>query len=222
MRRGFGQILTVCFPAVVSAEVMPSFGRNKENYPNRQLLIGGVGMTSVQGTGQTGIRTSAFKKAVLGNSKAAQSFPRLGMNPVSVLSLPHFFFLPVAPRPIYFIPEPRVARSFLPSDPLFFLFLGPGLLSRLSCACNSEHNVANPQTKHGCVADAADFSEIGVFPVLCSIFRALARTRQQHRFNAFQRKGVGKGGKTMARTSEYLVSRGPPLPCAPHVARCFR
>mmetsp|Transcript_70567 Transcript_70567/g.103429 ORF Transcript_70567/g.103429 Transcript_70567/m.103429 type:complete len:109 (+) Transcript_70567:347-673(+) len=66
---------------------MPSFGRNKENDPNRQLLIGGVGMTSVQGTGQTGIRTSAFKKAVLGNSKAAQSFPREGMNPEQIGSI---------------------------------------------------------------------------------------------------------------------------------------
>jgi hypothetical protein len=84
--------LTVFFPAVVNAEVMPSFGRNKENDPNRQLLIGGVGMTSVQGTGQTGIRTSAFKKAVLGNSKAAQSFPREGMNPVSVCLFLTFVF----------------------------------------------------------------------------------------------------------------------------------
>jgi hypothetical protein len=39
-------------------------------------------MTSVQGTGQTGIRTSGFKKGVLGNAKNAQSFPRNGMTPV--------------------------------------------------------------------------------------------------------------------------------------------
>lgn len=69
--------------AAANAEVITSFGKNGDNDPNKQLRLGGVGMTSVQGTGQTGIRTSAFKKAVLGNAKNAQSFPREGMSPVS-------------------------------------------------------------------------------------------------------------------------------------------
>jgi hypothetical protein len=71
--------------ATAGAEVLTSFGRNGDADPNKQLKVGGVGMTSVQGTGQTGVRTSAFKKAVLGNSKNAISFPREGMTPVSAL-----------------------------------------------------------------------------------------------------------------------------------------
>jgi hypothetical protein len=42
-------------------------------------------MTSVQGTGQTGVRTSAFKKGVLGNEKSATKFARPGMSEVSLL-----------------------------------------------------------------------------------------------------------------------------------------
>ena len=65
--------------------------------PNLQLKLGGVGMTSVQGTGQTGIRTSAFKKGVLGNEKSATKFPRPGMNEVCpvmacvLLAVPHSY-----------------------------------------------------------------------------------------------------------------------------------
>lgn len=69
---------------------MTSFGKNggkNGNDPNMQLRVGGIGMTDVQGTGQTGIRASAKGKAILGNSKAAQSFPRDGMTPVSICSL---------------------------------------------------------------------------------------------------------------------------------------
>ena len=62
--------------------MLTSFGRNGDADPNKQLKVGGVGMTSVQGTGQTGVRTSGWKKAVLGNSKMATSFPREGMNDV--------------------------------------------------------------------------------------------------------------------------------------------
>lgn len=73
--------------ASANAVVISSFGKNGKDDPNAQLKIGGVGMTSVQGTGQTGIRTSAWKKAVLGNSKNAQSFPREGMSTVSAFPL---------------------------------------------------------------------------------------------------------------------------------------
>mmetsp|Transcript_50336 Transcript_50336/g.81298 ORF Transcript_50336/g.81298 Transcript_50336/m.81298 type:complete len:247 (+) Transcript_50336:355-1095(+) len=178
---------------------MPSFGRNKENDPNRQLLIGGVGMTSVQGTGQTGIRTSAFKKAVLGNSKAAQSFPREGMNPVSVCLFLTFVFSRSHLVQFTFVPEPRVTRSFLPSDTLFFLFLGPGLVSRLPCACKSEPNVANPRTKHGRIADTADFSEIGVFLVSCGIFRALAHTWPTTHIQRISKKSAWKQRQNKGR-----------------------
>jgi hypothetical protein len=68
--------------ATANAVVLSSFGKNGKDDPNAQLKIGGVGMTSVQGTGQTGVRTSAFKKAVLGNAKNAISFPREGMSTV--------------------------------------------------------------------------------------------------------------------------------------------
>jgi len=67
-------------PVAANAEVLSSFGRNGDADPNKQLRVGGVGMTSVQGTGQTGIRTSAFKKGVLGNEKSATKFARPGMN----------------------------------------------------------------------------------------------------------------------------------------------
>ena len=67
----------------VNAEVLSSFGKNGQADPNAQLKVGGVGMTSVQGTGQTGIRTSAFKKGVLGNEKSATKFARPGMNDVN-------------------------------------------------------------------------------------------------------------------------------------------
>ena len=71
--------------AGANAAVISSFGTNQKADPNAQLKIGGVGMTSVQGTGQTGIRTSGFKKGVLGNAKNAQSFPRNGMTPVILI-----------------------------------------------------------------------------------------------------------------------------------------
>jgi len=74
-------------PATAGAEVLTSFGRNGDADPNKQLKVGGVGMTSVQGTGQTGVRTSAFGKAVLGNSKNAISFPRAGMTPDAIDSV---------------------------------------------------------------------------------------------------------------------------------------
>ena len=85
------------FAAVANAEVIPAFAGNTAKDPNLQLKLGGVGMTSVQGTGQTGIRTSAFKKGVLGNEKSATKFPRPGMNevcPVMVcvlLAVPHSY-----------------------------------------------------------------------------------------------------------------------------------
>ena len=69
--------------AGVNAEVLPSFSKNAQADPNAQLKLGGVGMTSVQGTGQTGVRTSAFKKGVLGNEKSATKFARPGMNAVN-------------------------------------------------------------------------------------------------------------------------------------------
>merc|ERR1719287_123016 len=68
-RAAFGAILA-------NAEVIPAFAGNTAKDPNLQLKLGGVGMTSVQGTGQTGIRASAFKKGVLGNEKSAPKFPR--------------------------------------------------------------------------------------------------------------------------------------------------
>jgi len=83
-RAALGAILAGAAALPVNAEVLTSFGKNQQADPNAQLRIGGVGMTSVQGTGQTGIRTSAFKKAVLGNAKNAQSFPRDGMNPEQI------------------------------------------------------------------------------------------------------------------------------------------
>ena len=67
-----------------NAEVLQTYGKNSDNDPNKQLRIGGVGMTSVQGTGQTGVRTSAFKKGVLGNEKSATKFARPGMDDVSI------------------------------------------------------------------------------------------------------------------------------------------
>ena len=85
------------FAAVANAEVIPSFAGNTAKDPNLQLKLGGVGMTSVQGTGQTGIRTSAFKKGVLGNEKSATKFPRPGMNEVCavmvclLMAVPHLF-----------------------------------------------------------------------------------------------------------------------------------
>merc|ERR1719460_2729342 len=81
-RAAFGAILAgaAAIPAVANAEVIPAFAGNTAKDPNLQLKLGGVGMTSVQGTGQTGIRTSAFKKGVLGNEKSATKFPRPGMN----------------------------------------------------------------------------------------------------------------------------------------------
>merc|ERR1712216_423583 len=63
-----------------NAEVLQTYGKNSDNDPNKQLRIGGVGMTSVQGTGQTGVRTSAFKKGVLGNEKSATKFAHPGMD----------------------------------------------------------------------------------------------------------------------------------------------
>ena len=78
-------MLTCTLSAVAAnAEVLSSFGKNGDADPNKQLRVGGVGMTSVQGTGQTGIRTSAFKKGVLGNEKSATKFARPGMNAVSL------------------------------------------------------------------------------------------------------------------------------------------
>merc|ERR1719198_2824012 len=74
-------------PATAGAEVLTSYGRNGDADPNKQLKVGGVGMTSVQGTGQTAVRTSGFKKAVLGNSKMATSFPREGMNDDAISSV---------------------------------------------------------------------------------------------------------------------------------------
>ena len=85
------------FTAVANAEVIPAFAGNTAKDPNLQLKLGGVGMTSVQGTGQTGIRTSAFKKGVLGNEKSATKFPRPGMNEVCsamacvLLAVPHSY-----------------------------------------------------------------------------------------------------------------------------------
>jgi hypothetical protein len=73
--------------ATANAVVLSSYGKNGKDDPNAQLKIGGVGMTSVQGTGQTGVRTSAWKKAVLGNSKNAISFPREGMSTVRLFAL---------------------------------------------------------------------------------------------------------------------------------------
>ena len=73
-----------CYTVGAGAEVLSSFGRNAQSDPNAQLKIGGVGMTSVQGTGQTGVRTSAFKKGVLGNEKSATKFARPGMNAVNL------------------------------------------------------------------------------------------------------------------------------------------
>jgi hypothetical protein len=81
-RAALGALLAgaASIPATANAVVLSSFGKNGKDDPNAQLKIGGVGMTSVQGTGQTGVRTSAFKKAVLGNAKNAISFPREGMS----------------------------------------------------------------------------------------------------------------------------------------------
>merc|ERR1719238_2359404 len=87
-RAAFGAILAgaAAIPAVANAEVIPAFAGNTAKDPNLQLKLGGVGMTSVQGTGQTGIRTSAFKKGVMGNSaidkSGVQTFSgKLGINP---------------------------------------------------------------------------------------------------------------------------------------------
>jgi len=81
-RAALGALLAgaASIPATANAVVLSSYGKNGKDDPNAQLKIGGVGMTSVQGTGQTGVRTSAWKKAVLGNSKNAISFPREGMS----------------------------------------------------------------------------------------------------------------------------------------------
>ena len=74
----------VLLRGAANAEVLQTYGKNSDNDPNKQLRIGGVGMTSVQGTGQTGVRTSAFKKGVLGNEKSATKFARPGMDDVSI------------------------------------------------------------------------------------------------------------------------------------------